>query len=193
MPRAALQRPPPRRSTFFRPRAGYGPRATIFRQEIDMALNAAGAVNAINAVSGSGGRISGQMPGLQAERFGSSATRIDLGASLPQTAPAATSNTGGAYLRRPLSATQDPAIAPLHLGALDNAIRDGFRDGFVSPQTEKLIAKVSAMNKPGSTVNEGELMIDTMILSARTSLATVFAKAATKLAESLNSIVTKQG
>jgi hypothetical protein len=149
------------------------------------------ALNAVQAVSGSSGKISGLMPGMQAERFGSRASRVDLAAaSLP---PSTTSNSGGAHLRAPLSAAQNPALAPLHLGALDNAIRDGFRDGFVSPQTEKLIAKVNAMNKPGSTINEGELMIDTMILSARTSLASVFAKAATKLADALNSVVTKQG
>jgi hypothetical protein len=152
---------------------------------------AVSATSAISAVSGSSGKLSGQMADLQAERFGSHATRIDLGASLPQVVPG--SNTGGAYLRKPLSAAQNPAIAPLHLGALDNAIRDGFRDGFVSPQSERLIAKISKMSITGSNVNPGELLADSMILSARTSLATMFAKAATKLAESLNSIVTKQG
>lgn len=149
------------------------------------------ALNAVQAVSSSSGKLSGLAPGMQAERFGSSAVRVDLAAaSLPTSAG---SSVGGAYLRAPLSAAQNPAIAPLHLGALDNAIRDGFRDGFVSPQTEKLIAKVTAMSKPGSTINEGELMVDTMLLSARTSLANMFAKAATKLAEALNSVVTKQG
>ncbi len=149
------------------------------------------ALSAIQPISGSSGRLSGMTPGMPAERFGSSANRVDLGAVSLQ--PASISSTGGAYLRAPLSAAQNPAVAPLHLGALDNAIRDGFRDGFVSPQTEKLIAKVTSMSKPGSVVNEGELMVDTMLLSARTSLANMFAKAATKLAEALNSVVTKQG
>ncbi|MCY7314630.1 MAG: hypothetical protein LH480_03160 [Rubrivivax sp.] len=148
-------------------------------------------VNAVQAVSASSGKLSGLMPGMQAERFGSRASRIDLESVMLQ--PATNSNVGGAYLRAPLSAAQNPALAPLHLGALDNAIRDGFQDGFTGPQTEKLIAKVSAMSQPGSTISQGELLVDTMILSARTSLANVFAKAATKLADALNSIVTKQG
>jgi hypothetical protein len=141
-------------------------------------------VEAISSVSGTAQGMDG--PG-SSQRVESRSQRIEF-SSIP---PSAVQN-GGAYLRTPLVDAQNPALAPMHLGSLDHAIRDGFRQGFVIPQTEKLMAKVNAMRKPGAQVDQGALLVDTMILSARNSLATAFAKAATKLAESLNSIVTRQ-
>jgi hypothetical protein len=128
--------------------------------------------------------VSGSFSGDPMKRFSSSVSmeRVDLSAIDP-------SSSGGAYLKNAPKLEHDPATSSMNLQNLRTVVADGMQNGFTRRQIDAVAAKFEASEKPGSSISQGELAKDMVVLSGRLATADAFSKAATKLSESLMTIV----
>lgn len=127
--------------------------------------------------------ISGSYSRDPSSRFSASASRelVDL-STLDDGPP-------GAYVQALPKLEPDPATSSLNLQNLRTVIAEGMQNGFVRKQFDAIVQKFDDAEKPGSTVTKGELAKDMMGLSRRLGAADAFSKAATKLSESVMTLV----
>lgn len=127
--------------------------------------------------------ISGSYSGDPASAFSASAQRelIDL-STLDDGPP-------GAYVQAMPRLSPDPATSSLNLQNLRTVVAEGMQNGFVRKQLDAIAEKFDAADKPGSTVTNGELAKDMLMLNRRLATADVFSKAANKLSESVMTLV----
>lgn len=127
--------------------------------------------------------ISGSYSGDPSSRFSASARREVVDLSTLDDGPP------GAYLQAAPKLVPDPATSSLNLQNLRTVVAEGMQHGFVRKQLDAIAEKFDAAEKPGSTVTTGELTKDMLMLSRRLATADAFSKAATKLSESVMTLV----
>jgi hypothetical protein len=127
--------------------------------------------------------VSGSFSGDSIKRFSASIREdiVDLSKIDP---PAA-----GAYLGSNSQVQPASASSSMHLKNLRTVVTDGLENGFVRKQLDIVAAKLADYERPGSLITQGELKRDMVMIGERFAVAEAFSKAATKMSESLMTIV----
>lgn len=106
--------------------------------------------------------------------------------------PVCDSQVRGAHLTPYVAPLPEPP-SKLNVQSAATQFSNGLKSGFYTTELERYMAKVKDSVKPGSKVTSGELTADMLDLHARMGIADACTKVSAKLAESLQSVVTKQG
>lgn len=106
--------------------------------------------------------------------------------------PACDGLVRGAHLT-PHVAPLPEAPSKLNVKSAAGQFSDGMKNGFYTTELERYVKKAQESTKPGSKISTGELTADMLDLHARMGIADACTKVSSKLAESLQSVVTKQG
>ena len=106
--------------------------------------------------------------------------------------PACDTQVRGAHLTPHVEALPEPP-SKLNVRSAASQFSDGLKNGFYTTELERYVQKAKESTMPGSKITTGELTADMLDLHARMGIADACTKVSSKLAESLQSVVTKQG
>jgi hypothetical protein len=98
----------------------------------------------------------------------------------------------GAHLTPYVAPLPEPP-SKLNVKSAADQFSDGLKKGFYTTELENYVKKARESTRPGNKVNASDLHTDLLDLHARMGIADACTKVSTKLAESLQSVVTKQG
>ncbi len=99
----------------------------------------------------------------------------------------------GAYLSVMIPTNVEPAAASLNVKNFFTAMQTGMREGFVAPDMERLLGMLQEAGKPDSDITVGQLNAELVMATGKMSVADALAKLSSKSAESLQTLVVKQG
>ncbi len=119
------------------------------------------------------------------ERYRAERQLADLGSFDP--------TAQGAYLSVTIPTSVEPAASSLNVNNFFSAVQTGMRDGFVAPDMERLLGMLQEAGKPDSDITVGQLNAEMVMATGKMGVADALAKLSSKSAETLQTLVVKQG
>lgn len=98
----------------------------------------------------------------------------------------------GAHLTPHVEPLPGPPSA-LNVNSAATQFSNGLKNGFYATEFERYVQKTAASKQPGSTITVADLTADVLNLHLRLGVAQACTEVSKKLAESLQTVVTKQG
>lgn len=119
------------------------------------------------------------------ERYRAARQHIDLANFGP--------SAQGAHLSAAAPMGVQPTTSSLNVRNLYSAVEIGMREGFVAPENERLLNMLEEIEKPGSDISAGQMQAALLVATGKAGMADALTKLSSKAAETLQTLVVKQG